>query len=87
MGDCRAARAACASAMSLQKLQQAGQSRPSAMIYINANTCQIELRVSEDEIHRRPEEPPPFEPKVKRGWLARYRLHVTSADTGAAFES
>ncbi len=29
---------------------------------------------------------PPFEPKVKRGWLARYLLHVTSADTGAVFE-
>ena len=26
------------------------------------------------------------EPKVKRGWLARYLLHVTSADTGAVFE-
>jgi hypothetical protein len=23
---------------------------------------------------------------VKRGWLARYLLHVTSADTGAVFE-
>jgi hypothetical protein len=23
---------------------------------------------------------------VKRGWLARYLLHVSSADTGAVFE-
>ncbi|MGC8884724.1 MAG: dihydroxy-acid dehydratase [Bryobacteraceae bacterium] len=55
-------------------------------IYINANTCQIELRVSADELRRRLEELPLFEPKVKRGWLARYLLHVSSADTGAVFE-
>ncbi len=55
-------------------------------IYINANTCRIELRVSEDELRKRLEELPPFEPKVKRGWLARYLLHVSSADTGAVFE-
>jgi dihydroxy-acid dehydratase len=55
-------------------------------IYINANTHQIELRVSDDELRRRLEALPPFEPKVKRGWLARYLLHVSSADTGAVFE-
>lgn len=55
-------------------------------IYINANTCRLELKVSDDEIARRLAELPPFEPKVKRGWLARYLLHVTSADTGAVFE-
>ena len=55
-------------------------------LYINANTCQIELRVSDDELRGRLEELPPFEPKVKRGWLARYLLHVSSADTGAVFE-
>jgi dihydroxy-acid dehydratase len=55
-------------------------------IYINANTCGIELRISDDELRRRLEALPPFEPKVKRGWLARYLLHVSSADTGAVFE-
>ena len=55
-------------------------------IYINANTCQIELRVGDDELRGRLAELPPFEPKVKRGWLARYLLHVSSADTGAVFE-
>jgi len=55
-------------------------------IYINANTCQIELRISDDELRERMEKLPPFEPKVKRGWLARYLLHVSSADTGAVFE-
>jgi dihydroxy-acid dehydratase len=55
-------------------------------IYINANTCRIELRIGDDELRGRLEELPPFEPKVKRGWLARYLLHVSSADTGAVFE-
>jgi dihydroxy-acid dehydratase len=55
-------------------------------IYINANTCRIELRIGDDELHRRLEALPPFEPKVKRGWLARYLLQVSSADTGAVFE-
>jgi len=55
-------------------------------IYINANTCRIELRIGDDELRRRLEELPPFEPKVKRGWLARYLLQVSSADTGAVFE-
>jgi dihydroxy-acid dehydratase len=55
-------------------------------IYINANTCRLELKVSDEEIARRMAELPPFEPKVKRGWLARYLQHVTSADTGAVFD-
>jgi dihydroxy-acid dehydratase len=55
-------------------------------IYINAKTCRLELKVSDAEIEQRLSELPKFEPKVKRGWLARYLLHVTSADTGAVFE-
>ncbi len=55
-------------------------------IYINAKTYVIELKVSDNEIARRLQELPKFEPKVKRGWLARYLLNVTSADTGAVFE-
>jgi dihydroxy-acid dehydratase len=55
-------------------------------IYINANTRTLELKLDEAEIRRRLESLPPFEPKVKRGWLARYLQHVTSADTGAVFE-
>jgi len=55
-------------------------------IYINAKTCRLELKVSDAEIQRRLAELPKFEPKVKRGWLARYLMHVTSADTGAVFE-
>jgi len=55
-------------------------------IYINAKERKLELRVGDDEIQRRLQALPPFEPKVKRGWLARYLQHVTSADTGAVFE-
>jgi dihydroxy-acid dehydratase len=55
-------------------------------ISINANTRQLELEVDDAEIQRRLSSLPPFEPKVKRGWLARYLQHVTSADTGAVFE-
>ncbi len=55
-------------------------------IYINSRTRTIELRVSDGEIQKRLAALPPFEPKVKRGWLARYSTHVTSADTGAVFE-
>ncbi len=55
-------------------------------IYLNADTCRIELKVSDNELAERMAQLPPFEPKVKRGWLARYLLHVSSADTGAVFE-
>ncbi|MBM3748991.1 MAG: dihydroxy-acid dehydratase, partial [Acidobacteria bacterium] len=55
-------------------------------IYINALTRRLELRLSDEEIAQRLAELPPFEPKVKRGWLARYARFVSSADTGAVFE-
>jgi dihydroxy-acid dehydratase len=55
-------------------------------IYINAATYRMELKVSDEEIAERLAALPKFEPKVKRGWLARYLLHVTSADTGAVFD-
>ena len=55
-------------------------------IYINALTRTLGLKVDEQEIRRRIEALPPFEPKVQRGWLARYLQHVTSADTGAVME-
>ena len=55
-------------------------------IAIDAHARRLELKVSGEEIARRLAELPPFEPKVTRGWLARYLLHVTSADTGAVFE-
>jgi dihydroxy-acid dehydratase len=55
-------------------------------IWINAVTRRLELKVSDQEIRQRLAALPPFEPKVKRGWLARYARFVTSADTGAVLE-
>ncbi|MCZ2079519.1 MAG: dihydroxy-acid dehydratase [Bryobacteraceae bacterium] len=57
--------------------------RDGDVIYVNTTTRRIELKVDAAEIERRLAALPPFEPKVKRGWLARYSYHVTSADTGA----
>ncbi len=59
--------------------------RPGDRIYINARARRLELKVSDEEIQRRLAALPPFQPKVQRGWLARYLQHVTSADTGAVF--
>lgn len=55
-------------------------------IHINAKKRTIELLVSKTELSRRLKKLPKFEPKVKSGWLARYLLHVTSADKGAVFD-
>lgn len=60
--------------------------QPGDRIAIDTRQRRIELKLPDDEIERRLAALPPFEPKVKRGWLARYLLHVTSADTGAVFE-
>jgi len=56
-------------------------------IRIDANNRTIDLLVSKAELNRRMKQLPPFEPKVKRGWLARYLQHVTSADKGAVFDA
>jgi dihydroxy-acid dehydratase len=54
-------------------------------IRIDARKRTIDLLVSQEEITRRANSLPPFEPKVKHGWLARYLQHVSSADQGAVF--
>ena len=55
-------------------------------IAIDVPSRSIRLLVDDAEIARRLAALPPFEPKVKHGWLARYALHVTSADTGAVLD-
>jgi dihydroxy-acid dehydratase len=55
-------------------------------IAIDAKQRRIHLRISKAELARRMKRLPVFEPKVKHGWLARYLLHVTSADRGAVFD-
>jgi len=63
-----------------------GAVREGDRIFIDVKARKLELKVSDEEIEKRLAALPPFEPKVKRGWLARYLLHVTSADTGAVFD-
>jgi len=53
------------------------------MIHINLNEQTLNVDLTNVEIENRLAELPDFEPKVKRGWLARYVTHVTSANTGA----
>jgi dihydroxy-acid dehydratase len=55
-------------------------------IAIDVKARRLDVRLSGGEIEARLAALPPFEPRVKRGWLARYALHVTSADTGAVFD-
>lgn len=56
------------------------------VIRIDAGKRTLDVLVPEAEIDRRMAQLPTFEPKVKRGWLARYLQHVTSADKGAVFD-
>jgi dihydroxy-acid dehydratase len=56
-------------------------------IRISAKQRTIDLLVDNTELQRRIENLPPFEPKVTRGWLARYLLHVASADKGAVLRT
>ena len=46
----------------------------------------IDLLVDEDELARRRDAWTPIEPKVKKGYLARYAKLVTSASTGAVYK-
>ncbi|MBI3754486.1 MAG: dihydroxy-acid dehydratase, partial [Deltaproteobacteria bacterium] len=43
----------------------------------------LELKVKSEELKKRKENWKPPEPKIKKGWLARYAKVVTSANTGA----
>ena len=56
------------------------------MIAIDVFKKSIELKVSEEELNKRREKQPSFQPKVTEGWLARYSAFVTSADTGAVLK-
>jgi dihydroxy-acid dehydratase len=59
--------------------------RPGDRIAIDARRRTLELKVAAKVLRQRLRQLPAFEPKVKRGWLARYLQHVTSADKGAVF--
>jgi dihydroxy-acid dehydratase len=55
-------------------------------IKIDVRKKSIELLVNKAELARREKALKAFTPKVKHGWLARYALHVTSADRGGVFD-
>ncbi len=56
-------------------------------IRIDTGERTIDLMIEDDELNRRLDDLPGFEPKVTRGWLARYLLHVESADRGAVLKT
>ena len=47
----------------------------------------LKVDLSDKEIKRRIDALPPFEPKIKHGYLARYTRMVSSANTGAILKS
>ena len=51
-------------------------------IVIDLPSRTIELGVSQEELAKRAENLQPFEPKIKKGWLARYSALVTNASKG-----
>ncbi len=53
------------------------------IITININNKALNVELSDEEIKRRLKALPLFEPKIKKGYLARYSQMVTSASTGA----
>lgn len=57
------------------------------IIEIDAPNRKLNVNLSDEEIQKRIAELPPFEPKVKRGWLGRYAKHVLSANFGAVMDN
>ncbi|OPX84160.1 MAG: Dihydroxy-acid dehydratase [Pelotomaculum sp. PtaB.Bin104] len=57
--------------------------REGDIIDIDIPNNSLNVRLSQDEISNRLKNWQPPEPKVKKGYLARYARHVTSASTGA----
>ncbi|MEO0740175.1 MAG: dihydroxy-acid dehydratase [Bacteroidota bacterium] len=60
-----------------------GAVRAGDRIRISIPESSVTLLVDDDEIARRLDEQPPFQPKIQRGWLGRYTHFVTSASQGA----
>jgi dihydroxy-acid dehydratase len=56
-------------------------------ITIDIPNRSISVNLSEDVISKRVAALKPFEPKIKKGYLARYAQMVTSANTGAILKS
>lgn len=61
--------------------------RDGDMITVDIPNKKLEAALSDEEIRERLDATPAFEPKIKRGWLARYASLVTSANTGAILKN
>ena len=59
--------------------------RQGDLIKIDIPNHRLDVELEEAEIERRLAKVPPFEPKIKSGYLRRYTQKVTSASTGAVF--
>jgi len=59
--------------------------RDGDIINIDIPSKKLNIQLSDDEIRKRTDELPEFEPKIKTGYLARYEKIVSSADKGAVF--
>ncbi len=57
------------------------------MIAIDVDRRTMNVELSDDELKQRLSQLPPFQSKVRGGWLARYASFVTSADTGAVLRN
>ena len=56
-------------------------------ISIDIDKRKLELKISKTDMDKRLKELKPHKPKITSGWLSRYGLLVTSADTGAILKS
>jgi dihydroxy-acid dehydratase len=56
------------------------------IIHIDIPNKSLNVELSPEEIERRMESIPPFSPKIKTGYLARYAKMVSSANTGAVLK-
>ncbi len=56
------------------------------MVEIDIPARKLNIRLTDEEIRKRTDELPLFEPKIKTGYAARYAEMVSSADKGAVFQ-
>jgi len=59
--------------------------RDGDIVKIDIPGCRLDVELSPEEIAKRLADLPPFEPRIKSGYLSRYAAQVTSANTGAVF--
>ncbi len=61
--------------------------RDGDVIAIDVEARRIDVELDERELKRRLEDWRPPKPRIRRGWLLRYSLSVSSANTGAVIEA